>query len=120
MTSKYLSTRQVKGILKVGDIIIPGDEELPKFSETDFLIHIDRIMDYMSKDDLNGFRFLMTFFGLGLGKCVGFIIGFLATGCFFVLTLGLRGGGLGVVILGCREARVMFITLSLGRSLDFF
>lgn len=63
MASKYLNQRQLVGVLKVGDILIPGEKEFPKFSHTGFINQIDRIMDHMSKEDLKGFSLLMTLFG---------------------------------------------------------
>ena len=68
MSSKYLTPTQEKGLLRVGDAVIPGNGEFPRFSKTDFFHQIDRMLDYMPKGDRDGvvllfgiFRFLPLF-----------------------------------------------------------
>lgn len=58
--SKHFNARQIKGVLRLGDAIIPGDERLPRFSETQFISDIDRMLDYMEKSDREGLAFLMS------------------------------------------------------------
>lgn len=62
MKSAYLSKIQIKGLAKVGDIIIP-ESQLASFSEV--LVSegsIDRILSYINKDDLFGLKILFTLF----------------------------------------------------------
>ncbi|MBU1340081.1 MAG: aldehyde dehydrogenase family protein [Proteobacteria bacterium] len=61
MISKYFSQNQLKGLLKVGDIILPGTDTSPSFSTTGCITHIDRMAEFLSDDDLNG---LCLLFGL--------------------------------------------------------
>lgn len=60
--SKHFSARQIRGVLRLGDAVIPGDQQLPPFSETEFIHHIDRMLDYMEPEDLEGLGLLMNIF----------------------------------------------------------
>ncbi|MCP3939891.1 MAG: aldehyde dehydrogenase family protein [Desulfobacteraceae bacterium] len=62
MISKYFSKSQLKGLLKTGDVILPGTNVSPSFSSTGCINHIDRMAKYLSPDDLNGLQ--MVFFVL--------------------------------------------------------
>ena len=59
MTSRHLSPGQLRGLLKVGDLLIPGDGELPSFSESQAASHVDRMLDYMYEGDRSGVKFLL-------------------------------------------------------------
>lgn len=59
---RLLSETQFKGLLKVGDILIPGDAELPSFSASGCAVQIDRMLPYMTESDRNGFKLLMALF----------------------------------------------------------
>ena len=62
MKSIYLSEIQIKGLKKVGDIIIPEDR-LVSFSEVfESEKSIDRMIGYIHKDDLFGLKLLFTLF----------------------------------------------------------
>ncbi len=65
ITSKYLSRKQMKGLIHTGDALLPGSGQLPSFSQTGCWRHIDRQAAFLSPDDLAGlqmalgaFRFL--------------------------------------------------------------
>lgn len=58
--SQYLNKTQLKALTKIGDIIIPGDKATPRFSQTDFLVHIDRMIKYIPSDDRSGLKLLLT------------------------------------------------------------
>jgi len=62
MASQQLSATQLHGLRKAGDILIPGDAEMPSFSQSGVLTHVDRMLDYMNPSDLTGVRFLVTLF----------------------------------------------------------
>lgn len=62
MNTRYLNSLQIYGLLKLGDVIIPGDEHLPKFSATTFYKDADRMMHYLPKEDLSGLKLLLTIF----------------------------------------------------------
>ena len=62
MSSKHLSDSQLNGVLKAGNIIIPGDTEYPSFENANVIDQIDRMLDYMTEDDRKGLAFLMGIF----------------------------------------------------------
>jgi hypothetical protein len=59
VTSRNLSAGQLRGLLKVGDVLIPGDGELPSFSESGAAEHADRMLDYMHEGDRSGVKLLL-------------------------------------------------------------
>ena len=63
MSSKYLSSIQRQGLLKTGDVIVPGTKELPAFSELDPTPYFDNVFDYTPAADRKDFLLLMTIFG---------------------------------------------------------
>jgi hypothetical protein len=61
-TSEYFSQNQLKGLLKTGDIILPGSERSPSFSKTGCIAYMDRMLAYLSQQDLDGLRLLFGIF----------------------------------------------------------
>src|SRR5579885_224397 len=57
--SRHLDPKQLRAIEKVGDIMIPGDAELPRFSSTGCVSQVDRILDYMPEADLKDLKMLL-------------------------------------------------------------
>lgn len=64
MKIKNLSPRQVRGFLKVADIIICGNQEFPKFSDTNFIDKVDYILEELPRDDLSGLKILFNIFSI--------------------------------------------------------
>ena len=60
--SKYFSQNQLKGFLKVGDVVLPGTDISPSFSKTGCANHIDRMAEFLSEDDLGGLQLLFGIF----------------------------------------------------------
>ena len=60
--SKYLSTKEIKGFLKLADVIVPGKDNFPKFSTTGYVSKVDNVFEYMSPHDKNDFKMLMGVF----------------------------------------------------------
>ena len=48
-----LSKRAIKGLYKIGDIMIPGDGEFPSFSSTECLKYVDDVVAYAPKEDIS-------------------------------------------------------------------
>lgn len=74
MVSAYFSQRQLNGLLKAGDIVLPGTEASPSFSETGCIQHIDRMARYLSKEDLSGLQLLLLIFNYVPGWIIGIIL----------------------------------------------
>jgi hypothetical protein len=60
--SHGLSRTQLGGLLKVGDVLIPGDDELPSFSRSGCAPHATRMLPYMNDADRQGLTLLLTVF----------------------------------------------------------
>jgi aldehyde dehydrogenase (NAD+) len=60
--SKYFSQNQLHGLLKAGDVILPGTDVSPSFSSLGCIDHVDRMAAYLDRDDLSGLRTLLSIF----------------------------------------------------------
>ena len=55
-----LTPTQRAGLLRLGDVIIPGDGELPSFSQSGVADHADRMLDWMYEADRSALLLLLT------------------------------------------------------------
>lgn len=62
MTPTTLTRGQFAGLLKVGDLIVPGDGELPSFSASGCAQHADRMIAHMNPSDRDGLTMLLALF----------------------------------------------------------
>lgn len=69
-TSQRLTPRQFAGLLRLGDIVIPGDAHLPSFSEAGCAPAVDRMLDYMTESDRRGVTGILGLFGILPGALV--------------------------------------------------
>lgn len=60
--SKHLSPTQMRGLAKVGDVVVPGDDLLPSFTASGAPDHVDRMLDHMTDFDRDGVKLLLTVF----------------------------------------------------------
>lgn len=58
--SRWLSPAQRAGLEKLGDVVIPGDGDLPSFSAAGCLDHADEFMDSLAPADRQGLAALLT------------------------------------------------------------
>lgn len=103
MISKYFSQNQLKGLLKAGDIILPGTDTSPSFSKTGCINHIDRMAGFLSENDLGGLRMLLGVFRWAPKWIISLILtacnhnkhfpGFLGAG-LRMLEIGIKGATL--------------------------
>ena len=61
-TSSLFSVRQLKGLQKLGDVMMPGGQGFPAFSETGCLAYVDTAMGSAHPDDIRDFGMLLLFF----------------------------------------------------------
>ena len=52
--SRYLNETAARGLCKVGDILIPGGEGFPSFTESGVVGDADRALEYLPKGDREG------------------------------------------------------------------
>ena len=57
--SKYFSQGQLAGLLRAGDVILPGTDVSPAFSKLGCIDHVDRMAAYLTDRDLGGLRTLL-------------------------------------------------------------
>src|SRR4029434_8487261 len=62
MTPTTLTRGQLAGLLKVGDLMVPGDNELPSFSDSGCAQHADRMIAHMNAGDRDGLTMLLGVF----------------------------------------------------------
>lgn len=62
VTSKHFGSRQLIGLCKIGDVLVCGDSDLPSFSQSGQIAHLDRILDYISPQDLVDMKLLLWLF----------------------------------------------------------
>ena len=55
-----LTPAQRTGLLRLGDVIIPGDDELPSFSQSGVADHVDQMLDWMYEADRSALLLLLT------------------------------------------------------------
>jgi hypothetical protein len=57
-TTHALTATQARGLLRLGDVVIPGDGDLPSFSRAGVAGEIGRMLPYMSDADRSGLLIL--------------------------------------------------------------
>ena len=102
--------RQLRALEAIGDVLVPGDEDLPSFSRLGCVAHVDRLLDFMPDDDLRGLQ--------GVLSAASFLPRFLVAGLLRWLEAGLWPPGpwappLRVVRMGLRG--IVLLALLLGR-----
>ncbi len=59
ITSRYLGARELSALNRVGDLLCPGDDRLPRFSATGAVARFDDMADYMVVSDRNDLKLLL-------------------------------------------------------------
>jgi hypothetical protein len=101
ITSNYLSQNQLKGLLKTGDVILPGTNKSPSFSQTGCIHYVDRMAAYLSEDDLNDLRTVLGLFRWLPSWGITVIMAMVARNQFFP---GPIGAGLRMLEIGVKGA----------------
>lgn len=58
--SKYISKAAVKGLNRIGDILCPGDEVFPSYSELGCVEHVDIALEYAPPSDIGDLGLLLS------------------------------------------------------------
>ena len=101
ITSNYLSRNQLMGLLKTGDVILPGTIKSPSFSQTGCIQHVDRMAAYLSEDDLGGLRLVLGLFRWLPSWGISVIMAMAARNRYCP---GLLGAGLRMLEIGVKGA----------------
>lgn len=98
--SQSLSPRQLRAIERIGDWMIPGDGEMPRFSELGCISQVARILDYMPASDVGDLKTLLTLLSFFPGFLLGMFLRLVERspamsnplgGLLRTIRLGLRG-----------------------------
>ena len=101
--SELLSPTQMRGLIKAGEVILPGTERSPSFAATGCAAHFDRMGAFLSPDDLGGLKILLTL----LAFCPAWAIALLMTLATHNRKFpGFVGAGLRMLELGLKGAVV--------------
>lgn len=63
-SSMHLNVRQIRGLNKLGDQMLPGYQKLASFSEVGAARHADRVLDHMPASDLKDLKMLLGILGV--------------------------------------------------------
>lgn len=100
MTSKYLSNSAIKGLTRIGDILIPGDDEFPSFSAYMCMDHIDDLVAYAPSDDIKDLGMVLGILSYMPNSILKWLVNKMANAhlnngplgsLFRLLNMGLRG-----------------------------
>lgn len=101
MISRYFSQNQLKGLVKTGDVILPGTDTSPSFSDTGSICHIDRMAKFLSPDDLSGLQLLMGIFAFTPKWVITLVLKLCSQDRFLP---GFPGAGLRMLEIGVKGA----------------
>jgi len=64
MQSNYFKPAALKGLNRIGDVFIPGEGDLPSFSEFDGIEHIDDVIAYTPEEDIASLNTVLSIFSI--------------------------------------------------------
>jgi hypothetical protein len=64
MQSNYFKPAALKGLNRIGDIFIPGEGDLPSFSEFGGIEHVDDIVAYTPAEDVASLNMVFSIFSI--------------------------------------------------------
>ena len=70
--SRHFGPSQLRAINKIGDAMLPGSDELPRFSRTGCVAQVDRVLDHMPEQDRSDLKLLLTLFAFLPGPLVAY------------------------------------------------
>lgn len=100
MTSTYLSKGALKGLTRMGDILIPGNEEFPSFSAFMCMDHIDDLVSHAPVGDIKDLGMVLSILSVMPQSFLVWLVKKMAnshknngaTGTLFrLLNMGIRG-----------------------------
>ncbi|WP_281645970.1 hypothetical protein [Parendozoicomonas sp. Alg238-R29] len=59
-TSQHLNQRQLQAVCRIGDIMVPSDNDFPSFSESGCLYNIDTMLEPTPESDLKSLKLVLT------------------------------------------------------------
>ena len=100
MRSEYLSNSALRALNRIGDIMCPGDEEMPAYSTCGCIEHVDRMLATVPSTDMNDLNLVLSILSIKPDFVLKWLVkkmanshnssGFLSD-IFRMLDFGLRG-----------------------------
>ena len=59
MKSEYFNHAALKGLNRIGDILVPGNDDFPSFSEYNCIEHIDDLLAYAPREDVKDLEMVL-------------------------------------------------------------
>ncbi|WP_298773006.1 hypothetical protein [uncultured Shewanella sp.] len=72
--SKYLTPRAYQGLLRLGDVLLPGTAHMPRFSTTHCIGHVDEILRATADKDREDLVLVLRLFSVLPTGLVGFLL----------------------------------------------
>ena len=100
MKSEFLTNRALKALIKVGDIIVPENEEFPAFSGVVSTKQLDELLKYAPESDVKSLNLFLTILSFMPNFVLKWLVNFIHknfhSGAFYgptvrELNIGLRG-----------------------------
>jgi hypothetical protein len=64
MQSNYFKPAALKGLNRIGDVFIPGEGDLPSFSEFNGIEHVDDVIAYTPEEDIASLNMVLSIFSI--------------------------------------------------------
>ncbi len=103
--SEIFTERQLRAMERIGDILLPRTEEMPSFSETGCIEHIDHVARHAPEKDIQDLKGVLTILSFTPTFKLRWLVGYMcnadewfepAASLLRMLNIGLRG-----LICGC-------------------
>jgi len=79
-STRHLTSNQLRGLDKIGDAFIPGDQDLPSFSACGCARQADRVLAYLPDTDRRDLKMLLALFRLLPGSFLVLLVRLLERG----------------------------------------
>lgn len=89
--SSILSNREIKALLKIGDILVPENDPFPSFSQTGCIYHVDDAIKNFDPQDLSDLRLFFRIMSFLPKFMVRFILWWMSRSRIGLLRLGNLG-----------------------------
>ncbi len=99
--SRYFTPRQLIGLEKTGDVILPGTDRSPAFSQTGCITAVDRMAAHLNPGDLAGLAMVLTVFRWSPQWLIRGVLGLCTRSARFP---GFLGAGLRTLEIGIKGA----------------
>ena len=73
--SEILSKSAIKGVIRLGDIMIPGNADLPSYSEYGGIEHVDDLLEHAPSSDIGDLNLILAILSFMPGFVLKWMVG---------------------------------------------